>query len=130
MADCGLSRDVTADYKRYLKEASDHYRKAEWENMSKALERAKECCNEPGFPDRTRCKEKIYEQYGSLMRRYGRYKDAAIILENALKLNQEDDDCSFEELIAAAEADDRSILENADDVGQVNSLERLYICAW
>ena len=127
MTDYGLSRDVTANYEQYLREASDHYRKAEWEDMSKALEQAKECCDEPGFPDRTRRKQKVFEQYGSLMRRYGRYTNAAIVLEKALRLNQEDDDDSFEELIAAADANEASILESADDVGQLNNLERLSV---
>ncbi|KAH9822816.1 hypothetical protein Tdes44962_MAKER04649 [Teratosphaeria destructans] len=121
------AHDESEVYKRYMQQAADHYKSAQWEEMSRALEGAKECCEHAGFPDSQRCKQRVYLQYGMLMRRYGRFHDAAAVLQKALALDEASATETFHELISLPQASRHNILQHPDQLDQGVSTERVEI---
>ena len=122
-----LGRDAVSDYRRFMREAKEHDQRAQWEEVAKCLEEAKDRCDQEGFPDRTRCKQEVYRQYGGLERRYGRFLNAAVVLERGLTLDEDDENESFQDLISSASQERTSILENEEDIMRSNNLERIDI---
>lgn len=124
------SRSLPQDYRDQMKRADECYKNAEWEDMSRHLESALRCCQREGFPDRTRCKQKVYGRYGALQRRYGRFAAAATVLEKGLSLDEHDPNEPLEQLAVPVRNDSVSALEinaKTGELERMNNTERLEI---
>ncbi|KAK3616829.1 hypothetical protein LTR56_025698 [Elasticomyces elasticus] len=98
--------------------------------MNRCLESALRCCEKEGFPDRTRCKQKVYGRYGALQRRYGRFAKAATVLEKGLSLDEHDPNESLAQLAVPRLKDGVSALGSNARTGELertNNMERLEI---